>query len=322
MWTDLTKDWSPDEIQLFKESWRQSTLDTYKAPLKRWINWCEKNKVDPGKPSASNLARFLANLYITEKLAFNTILLHKSAISTFCSGGKSSDVVSDFLVRQVLKSISNQKPKDTNKVIWDAKLLFDWLAIAPEKETLFEISRRCAAVLLLASGRRIHDLTLLKISENYFQNSKNEIILWPVFGSKTDRSSFRQSGWKLCKHSNKWLCPVTLIKKLISISQERRKDSNSDFLFISVTGIPKVATKTIIAGWIRSVLKEAKIDASPGSIRSAVASRSWLDDIPLQEILDHGNWKCVETFRKHYYKDIQNKSKNVSSLLSKNFSCV
>ena len=117
---------------------------------------------------------------------------------------KSSDAVSDFLVHQVLKSISNQKPKDTTKVTWDAKLLFDWLAIAPEKEILFEISR-CAAVLLLASGRRIHDQTLLKISENYFQNSKNEIILWPVSGSKFDRSSFRQSSWKLSKHSNKWM---------------------------------------------------------------------------------------------------------------------
>ncbi|KAH9637736.1 hypothetical protein HF086_009404, partial [Spodoptera exigua] len=43
------------------------------------------------------------------------------------------------------------------------------------------------------------------------------------------------------------------------------------------------ASKTMIAGWVRSAFKLAKIDASPGSIRSAVASRRWLDNRPVQE---------------------------------------
>ncbi|CAH2050842.1 unnamed protein product, partial [Iphiclides podalirius] len=38
-------------------------------------------------------------------------------------------------------------------------------------------------------------------------------------------------------------------------------------------GVVRPASKTMIAGWVRSIFKLAKIDASPGSIRSAVASR-------------------------------------------------
>ncbi|KAF9408863.1 hypothetical protein HW555_011578, partial [Spodoptera exigua] len=65
-------------------------------------------------------------------------------------------------------------------------------------------------------------------------------------------------------------------------------------------------------GWVRSAFKLAKIDASPGSIRSAVASRRWLDNRPVQEILDRGNWKCLETFSKHYCKEISNPVNSVA----------
>ena len=52
---------------------------------------------------------------------------------------------------------------------------------------------------------------------------------------------------------------------------------------------------------------EAGIDSSLRSIRSAVASRSWLDDLPVQDILDRGNSKCSGTFKKHYYREVSGK---------------
>lgn len=44
-----------------------------------------------------------------EELAYNTILPYKSAVSTFCAGGKTTDLFSNFLVQQVLKAIYIQK---------------------------------------------------------------------------------------------------------------------------------------------------------------------------------------------------------------------
>jgi len=223
MWRSLTKDWSAEEVNLLKQSWRKSTLDTYKAPIKRWLKWCEENHVDAGAPTANNFAKFLAYLHLKEKLVYNTISLHKSAISTFCSGGSSSNFSSNFLVQQVIKAVSIINPHEKKSIIWDAKILLDWLAVQPKKQMLFEISRRTASVLLLVSGRRIHDLTLLRTSKENFIDSNDEIILWPAFGSKTDRASFRQSGWKLSKNSNKWLCPVTMIRLYIKKSKQKKK---------------------------------------------------------------------------------------------------
>jgi len=313
------RDWSPEERELVTRSWRSSTLETYKTPIQRWISWCRENKVDPGNPQGQDLGRFLANLFITKGLAYSTILVHKSAIATFCSGKSTLSLTSDFLVRQVLKAISLARPKEIRSEIWDAQLLLNWLNTRTQNLSFFEVSRRTAALLLLASGRRIHDLTLLRISRNFLTNLGDEIILWPAFGSKTDRAHFRQSGWKLSRHPNIWLCPVTWIRVLLKRSEERRAERNLDDLFITVTGPIKAASRTTIAGWVRSVLKEAGIHSSPGSVRAAVASRGWLDDLPVQDILDRGNWKCVETFRRHYCRQISSASQSTTNFLVSNF---
>ena len=304
MWQDLVSDWSPQEQELLRSSWRPSTLQTDRAPIQRWLRWSKKMEVNSRSPRGQDIARFLANLSITEGLSYNTILLHRSAISTFCAGGPPLDSSTDFLVRQTLKAISITRPREIKSPIWDARILLNWLSKPTVNLSFFETSRRTAALLLLASGRRIHDLTLLKISKDYLENLGNEIIMWPTFGSKTDRSSFRQSGWKISRHPNIWLCPITWVRAMLKRSEERRRESNVNALFITIHGDVKPASRTVIANWIRSVLKEAGIDSSPGSIRSAVASRSWLDDLPVQDILDRGNWKCSGTFKKHYYREV------------------
>ncbi|CAG5102904.1 Protein of unknown function [Cotesia congregata] len=315
-WCRMTKDWSSQEKDLVRESWRASTLLTYKTPIKKWLAWCREKGMDPVAPRGVDLARFLSHLFIDEKIAYSTILVHKSAITTFCA---KRDLSSDFLVKQVLKAISVAKPKETRSSIWDAQILLDWLKLDLPNLSFFEVSRRTATILLLASGRRVHDLTLLKISKESLDNLGNEIILWPSFGSKTDRAEFRQSGWRLSKHENIRICPVTWVRALIKLSEKRRSSQNLEELFITVTGPVKPASRTIIAGWIRSVLKEANIDASPGSVRAAVAFRGWLDNLPIQEILERGNWRSLETFRNHYCKQIERQGQGSQGLLFNNF---
>lgn len=185
-----------------------------------------------------------------------------------------------------MKAISLTRPKEIRLEIWDAQLLLNWLNTRTQNLSFFEVSRRTAALLLLA-GRRIHDLTLLRISRNFLTNLGDEIILWLAFGSKTDRAHFRQSGWKLSRHPNIWLCPVR-IRVLLKRSEERRAERNLDDLFITVTGPIKAASRTTIAGWVRSVLKEAGIHSSLGSVRAAVASRGWLNDLPVQTYWTEG----------------------------------
>lgn len=223
------------------------------------------------------------------------------------------------IIKQVLRAISAVKPSKPKTPIWDPQTVFDWLTRSRMiQESLFEVSRRTAAILLLASGRRVHDLTLLSTAEDNIQLSEREITLWPTFGSKTDSAAHRQSGWLLSEHPEKSICPVTWVKKLISLAQFRRKEGKITNLFVSIIGQTKPASRTIIGGWIRSVLKEAGVDAPPGSFRAAVASAGWLENQPMEEILTRGNWKSGNTFKNFYCREIMKPNRG-SQLLFNNF---
>ncbi|CAH0729978.1 unnamed protein product, partial [Brenthis ino] len=175
-----------------------------------------------------------------------------------------------FYLQAISAAIGVAKPKSVRSFVsWDSNVVLEWLSANSPKDTLFEISRRTATVLLLASGRRVHDLTLLRISkDNYLDNGQN-IYLIPAFSSKTDRHDCRQSAWKLSKHPDKNICPVSLVRCLIEKTKQRRSDIRDlDNLFITISNKVKFASRTVIGNWVRAVLKDSGIDASPGSCRT------------------------------------------------------
>ncbi|CAK1586846.1 unnamed protein product [Parnassius mnemosyne] len=213
--------------------------------------WCRTKEINQKSPRPEEVTQFLADTFLKEIEHTVSLLVQKSAVATFC--GMKDDISSYFLVKQILKAIHNSKPPNIKSSVWDVKQVVDWLKQNPKDDSLFEIVRRTATILLLTSGRRLHDLTLLRIKEPCFTDTGREICLWPVFGAKTDNGSRRQSGWKLLPNENSNLCPVKWIRFLIRATKERRTDKIDGHLFISIRGTPKPASRTMIGGWVRSV---------------------------------------------------------------------
>lgn len=320
-WGALIKNWPTQERELLKKSWRQSTLATYLPAIKRWLTWCSEFRVDSKSPQPEDIARFLVTLYLKENLSYSTILVHKSAVFTFCGPHIENQSFSNFIIKHALKAIGVAKPKEVRvPFTWDPRLVLDWLSLNRPRDGLFDLSRRTATVLLLASGRRIHDLTLLKITSNsYFDNGQN-IFFIPFFGSKTDTQSYRQSAWMFSKHENPNICPVTLIRALIEKLIPRRSEVEGlGNLFVTVCGKVKAASRTVIGNWVRTVLKDSGINSSPGSCRSAVASLRWLNNQPIDDILACGNWKSSNTFYSHYCKLIELPKDNTHNSFFKTF---
>lgn len=304
-WADLIKDWSGDEKSLLLSSWRKSTLNTYIPAWNKWKNWCMVHSIDFKIAEPSAVARYLAYLHNNEGLAYRTILVHKSAISTFTKTSE-QEVSSNFLVKQILRAISVSKVKKPKPPIWNPRQVLEHLsANSPDQSNLYQVSRRAAILLLLASGRRVHDLTLLRIGPEHLLDEENSLIMWPAFGSKTDTANHQQSGWKITQHPDINLNAIYWIRLLIKLSQHRRREGNWSELFITTRGESRPATRTIIAGWVKAVLREAGIEAPPGTIRSAVSSLNWLENYNMDQILSTGNWKQEHTFRTYYHKQIK-----------------
>lgn len=307
-WSRLLGSWDRGQLNLLKESWRPSTRKVYSVAWKRWLVWCETHQINSRSPTGSDLARFLSDLYLSHNLAYNTILLYKSVVSTLCNPEISGQLSSHVLVKHILKSISLRRPVcHTKSPVWNIDELASYLEkYSIDKNSIFQVQRHTAALLLLCSGRRIHDLTLLTVDpDNCSLTQPNSLVLWPAFGSKTDSAKFRQSGWRLFSNpENERLDPVFWVKHTISLLENRRAAGNSNHLFINIRGEPKSASRTLIAGWIRSLLSCADIKATPGSIRSAVASKNWLDNYAIEDILARGNWRSQNTFCKFYKREV------------------
>lgn len=323
-WSRDVDNWSNEQKSLLLSSWRPSTLKTYSVAWKRWRRWAEENTIDYSAPSGSQLARYLSDLYQKEGLSYSTILVHKSVVSSLCNTSDSEVLSSHKLVRQVLKAIALQKHKDPKPPIWDVSKMISFMSSRQiRSDSLFDVSRHTAALLLLCSGRRVHDLTLLSIDSDHMFEADDCITFWPRFGSKTDSSDHRQSGWKLL--SNKQCSaadPVLWIKRLIELSGQRRLSCTSQSLFITTTNVAKAASRTIIASWVKTLLNEAGIKATPGSVRAAVASKNWIQNFPLDKILEQGNWRSGDTFRLFYRREVtrslmsQDENVNLSNLFN------
>lgn len=305
-WSEAVETWNTEQVSLLKNSWRKSTVNTYEVAWKRWRSWCIINNVSINNPTGSQLARFLSDLYLIHNLSYNTILLHKSVVSTLCNVESSSHLSSHVLVKHILKSIALKNPKTSKPPIWDVSKLTTYLTTYTiDHNNLFQISRHTAMLLLLCSGRRIHDLTLLRVDPRHYTKSDDSITFWPQFGSKTDGSNFRQSGWKfLLNNNNCNLNPLFWIEKIIMLLNDRRNTAKSFNLFITVRGVAKPASRTVIAGWIKTFFKVAGITDTPGSVRSAVASKSWFENHSMDEILARGNWRSANTFRQFYRREL------------------
>lgn len=315
-WADMIRDWTEQEKSLFLSSWRQSTIRTYLPAWNKWKRWCLSNSFDFKYPDPSKVAKYLAHLHIQEGLAYRTILVHKSVIATFTKTSE-QDVSSNFLVKQILRAISVKKVKASKPPIWDPRSVLVYLSNnSPDENNFYQVSQRVAVLLMLASSRRVHDLTLLRIGPAYLIDQGNSFEMWPVFGSKTDNANRRQSGWKIRNHPDQNLNAVYWIRRLVQVSQQRRNEGNWAELFITTRGQCKPATKTIIGGWIKAVLREAGVEASPGSVRSAVSSLNWLENFPIDKILSTGNWRQEHTFNNYYCRPIVSNSTRFVSNVS------
>lgn len=305
-WSRLVENCNCEDISLLQNSWRASTLKTYSAPWREWLSWTSQMNISPNNPSPEQIAQHLAFLYRKKHLAPSTIKLHKSVVITFSNPLESETTVKNPLIKHLIKAMEISKPQPKKKLIWDINTLINWMRNENiNKDSIFQVSRRVALILLLASGRRIHDLTLLSIDIHSMERDNISITFWPEYGSKTDGKGHRQSGWKLLEASDTNLDPVFWVNRLILVSQGRRKTvTNLNNLFITSRGKIIPASRSIIAGWIKTAFKDAGISFSPGSIRSAVASARWNNNISLETILKNGNWQGSQNFFKYYYKEI------------------
>jgi len=243
----------------------------------------------------------------------STITLHKSVVATFANPDRSAALSSHPIIRLKGSFASEVRPENHYLGCPAVRILAGTKSAEPN---LFQVSRHVACLLLLASGRRVHDLTLLSTAEDLFQDLGEVLVFRPRLWSKTNSGSHQQSGWRLSgMTSSPSLDVVRWVRRLL-LSKTRGRSLAEAPLFVTTRGKVAPASRTIIAGWVSSALSAAGISAPPGSVRAAIGSSYAAAGLPLDDILRMGNWRQRGTFFALYYRPIERRPTRPSSLVA------
>ena len=139
-------------------------------------------------------ARKLCFLGRVKGFSHSTITLHKSVVATFANPDRSAALSSHPIIRLKGSFASEVRPENHYLGCPAVRILAGTKSAEPN---LFQVSRHVACLLLLASGRRVHDLTLLSTAEDLFQDLGEVLVFRPRLWSKTNSGSHQQSGWRL-----------------------------------------------------------------------------------------------------------------------------
>ena len=71
---------SPDVAQIIRVSWRFSTQSIYSTPVRGWLEFCKRRRINRHQPTVSQVIDFLHRLYELG-LSYSAIGTHRSSIS-------------------------------------------------------------------------------------------------------------------------------------------------------------------------------------------------------------------------------------------------
>ena len=224
---------SEETFPLISSSWRTGTLSRYNSCWNKWSNWCQERGLDTVTFPIDQLLEFLTYLF-NLGLAYNTVNLHRSAISRTASDLHGKPVGQHPLVCRLLKSIFNRCPPQPKLFpSWSVRDIMSLLKTWGDNSTLdFQrLSGKTAFLLAIISFKRSSDLIRLNIREEFMQFNTDKVILQPISLGKTHRPTHLGSPITVLSFpEDSYVCPLLCLKQYILCSNNFRGKCTSLFI--------------------------------------------------------------------------------------------
>ena len=164
---------------------------------------------------------------------------------------------------------------------------------------------KLVTLLMLSSGQRVS--TLHKFHTDEIQIRENNVTFYVLALPKHDRPTYTKKPFIYHAYPyNSQLCPVNLIKHYIHVRGSLVPTTEKAF-FITHGKPYHPAAKDTLARWVKDVLFMSGIDTTifqAHSCRSASTSAAKAAGVPIQKVLNAGQWSKESTFYKYYEKQI------------------
>jgi integrase len=282
------------------------TLDTYKRMWKQFSSWAKVTR----NPfiTIPVVCDYLVHMF-KEGFKSNTLNVLRSAISFFsCNDGL--NVGEHKLVSKLFRSFYRRRPnRPKYYTFWSVDKLLAYLkTLHPENELPLKLlTLKTLALIALSSSDRGQTLHSMNIDHIAFENNAVCFIIY----DRLKTTPLRNPKPKIVR------CIPSDIPE-INVAQYARayleatsgyRDPNTNKsktaiknLFLSwKTKLP--VKRNTLARWLKLVLSLAGINTaqfSAHSYRGAGLSKAYSCGATLQQIMEAGSWKNVETFQNHY----------------------
>ena len=284
-------------------SWRLSTIKSYNIYIKRYIDFCDKEKMDCTKRDIKHILKFLNMLY-KHNCGYSVINIARSALSALFFD---PPVGEDPLIIRFMKGIFNIRPsRPRYSKIWNAAdvLLFlqKW---TPSRDLdLKTLTLKTILLVMLTSGQRCQTIHALNIKQCEIKSNNITFNVTKMLKHNNIKNRLNVISFDAFS-DNKRICVVTYLKEYMKRTKPFRKENN-DQLFLSWKN-HKPISKDTLSRYIKTGLQMAGINTDIYKAHStrAASTSAAQKTLDIASILKAASWRNAQTFAKYYSKPIE-----------------
>ena len=295
---------------LAEHSWRRGTASALESAWGQWSRWCLPRKIDPLCSSVESVVNYLTDNY-NRGDQYNTLNLHRSAISAFHNLVDNMKVGQHPTVTAIMSAFFNTRPPMPRyQYTWEVDGVLEYIISLGDNGELAlkQLTYKLTMLLALACAGRSSDLHAFDIR---FMNLDEEKVIFNL--AKLTKSRKKGSSpLKIELHKleeNPRLCVLSTLESYLERTKNirDRKDVSRSQLLLSFVEPHKAVVSCTIAGWLVKFMTQAGVDTEVfkgHSTRGASTSKAAALGLSCKEILTMAKWKKKATFYKHYHRQV------------------
>jgi hypothetical protein len=252
------------------------------------------------------VADFLTDMF-KEGYEYNTINLHRSAISALHEEVENIPVGQHEIIKRIMTGVFQEKPPQPRyKDTWDVGLVLDYLVGQGKNETLSDsqLTHKLTMLLALTTASRASEIQALDLE--YMMDKTSEVIFTLPQHTKTSKAGQKPQTVSIQAYHHSELDVVACLRTYILRTTDWREDKSKHKLLLGTVAPHNPVKPCTIANWLKKTMQAAGIDTTKykaHSTRGAATSKASSGGMSVADILHQANWARAKTFEKFYQRN-------------------
>ena len=231
--------------------------------MKKWLNYCKNNNINPYTATVEEGAEFLGYLFYGREARYGTIATTRSMLSAILPEREGITFGKNMLISRVLKGIFKLRPSlPRHTVMYDTKQVLNYMQSLPDNQELMLelLTLKLCTLLCILSGQRAQTIAALHLDYLHAEQGMYTFYIPKVL--KTTTTTFHQTPLEFSSYlPDKRICVVSCLKEYIERTALIRENLEGEkTLILSHTYPNKSVKSATLARYVKIFLGMAGID--------------------------------------------------------------